>query len=182
MKTQINVIKKQEILAEVTKLIGDYAMRGYVVLSGNGNNGWPRIWMKKGEEIIEVEAEELLLSTHKLPLTTNKVEIKVSGEVVKTYYQINSRNHGDSFDNAYVATLEELKETMNLRMSRYEARRVDRVEKELPVRPLLSLIRKVPGFKSVAIKNLRVTRLPGRYAYQVENVTTRNVKTLELVK
>lgn len=177
----IKTITKKEILALISQMVVEQVAKGFVVTEGFTSNSWPQFYLRKGNEKIKVETE----TKHKSHFGENEysevntVEINLITEAATTttkFYTIEGTE--GPFKGVYVSTESELNEIEKVQRQRRNIRYAKVENKELSVRPLLPLIRKIPGFKTVAIKNLRVTRLNSKFAYKIENMTTSNKKII----
>lgn len=155
-----NTITMNEIQAELTNNAMKHVSEGFVITGGFTRQGFTVLEFKRGDETIRQDAS----SSHE-DVGVYVVEFTENGELINKYYYVS--------DNVYTTSLETLNAINEKRMKRAKQSFVPR-QRELNVKTMLKVIRTLPKFKTVAIKNLRVLRDTKTLQYTVENVTTRN--------
>lgn len=156
------------IRMELSTKTMEYLQKGFTIAGAYECEGIPMMTFVKGDEEI-VQSVVAKIAEVKTYGYVSAFELVENGEVVATYYEI-ARN-------VYSDNLSETERIYELRLNRSTKKRVPR-HRELNVKAMMKAIRAIPGFKTVAIKNLRILRDTETLAYTIENVTTRNKAVL----
>lgn len=161
---------KNEIAAKLTALVTEQALKGFSIVKGFTHDGWANIRMenKKGE-IVEVAAQLTSCTFDKSFASRYKVELYVNDTVVETFYSL-----GNGQDGAYTTDESQVIEANELRTQRTLSRLNPYADREVTSPNIINAVKTIPGFRTVAKKNLRVFRLTGSsvQGYRVDNLQT----------
>lgn len=152
-----------EIRMELSKRTMGYLQEEFAIVTAYERDGFPMITFDNGKETITQDIIRRLekVNGRRVP----SIELRENGELIEKYYEIDCE--------VYTEDLDRIASIVELRKERAEQSYIP-AERELNVRAMLSAIRSLPRFKTVAIKNLRILRDTKTLKYTVENTTTRN--------
>ena len=168
-----NIIKASDIQSEISAFTANKINEGYVITDACTFNCFPYFKMKnfKTGDVIKTQIS--------LPYDNesyiSQINLYVNDKCVNTYYELPGHY------NVFVATLDEAKALSKLSHARRAARRVsDEVVLSKNAAPI---VKTLPGFRSVPMKNIRVIRshdYRGHVIYNISNITSRNHTQLSI--
>lgn len=170
-----NIIKASDIQSEISAFTAAKIAEGYAITSAYTFNDFPYFKMKNFKTGDVIKTQISFSSDNEFYIS--QINLYVNDERVNTYYELPGHH------NVYVATLAEANELSKLSYARRSARRVsDEVVLSKNAAPI---VKTLPGFRSVPMKNIRVVRshdYRGHVVYNVYNITSRNRTQLSIAR